>query len=261
MHNPTTTHVRMLQYCLGYLYRHREKGITYLQTGNVIETQFRHLADKNTQLVSLVNHEYRGNNLLPVDPLVGMSDADYANSREEQRKSISGFCFFAFGCLVSWKSKLQPITATSTHEAELIALTFAADEGIWLRRLLTELHFSIPNIYQLNATGSTETESPAQATLERTRPAHLAATPILGDNKSSIHTCVNPDTSLRSRHLEVRWFKIRDYITEQLLRVHHIPTECNVSDHFTKPKTGSDFHKLTTLLMGHPRRERTFVSI
>ena len=55
---------------------------------------------------------------------------DFANN-EAARKSVSGHCFFLFGCLVSWRSKLQPLTATSTHEAELIALTFAADEGVY----------------------------------------------------------------------------------------------------------------------------------
>ena len=47
----------------------------------------------------------------------------------------------------------------------------------------------------------------------------------------------------------------------QLLRVHHIPTENNVSDHFTKPKTGAEFSRLTTLLMGRPRPDFTYVTI
>ena len=40
--------------------------------------------------------------------------------------------YFAFGNLIYWKSKLQPLTAGSTHEAELIALSYASEEGVWL---------------------------------------------------------------------------------------------------------------------------------
>ena len=29
------------------------------------------------------------------------------------------------------------------HEAELIALTFAADEGVWLRRMLKDIKFAV----------------------------------------------------------------------------------------------------------------------
>jgi hypothetical protein len=71
------------------------------------------------------------------DVLTGFSDADYAKSFAEQRKSTSGYAFFVFVNLVFWKSKLQPLTAGSTDEAELIALTFAANKGVWLRRLLS----------------------------------------------------------------------------------------------------------------------------
>ena len=71
--------------------------------------------------------------------VVGFADASYAPPLEKERKSITGFSFFLYGNLVVWKSKLQPITAASTHESELIALAFAADEAVWLRRLLAEI--------------------------------------------------------------------------------------------------------------------------
>ena len=49
---------------------------------------------------------------------------------------------------VSWKSHLQPIVALSSTEAEYITVTAAAQEGIWLRRVMSELGFE-----QLGATG------------------------------------------------------------------------------------------------------------
>ena len=42
---------------------------------------------------------------------------------------------------MSWKSRLQPIVALSSTEAEYITVTAAAQEGIWLRRVMGELGF------------------------------------------------------------------------------------------------------------------------
>jgi hypothetical protein len=252
MHSPTLAHVRMLEHCLGYIYRHKARALVYLRSGNAVETHFRNLSEQDSQLVGIAQREYRGDGRPAasnysgdiLDPVVGMSDADFANSAEEQRKSISGYCYFCFNCLVSWRSKLQPLTATSTHEAELIAMSFAADEGIWIRRLMLEMGFAIPTIYRLDpVTDEVNTEDPDS--LFRISPS-----PLLGDNKGTIHTCQNPITNLRSRHLEVRWFKIRDYIKSGLMRVHHIATKHNIADFFTKPIVGTRFIELCTLLMG-----------
>ena len=40
---------------------------------------------------------------------------------------------------VSWSSKKQATVARSTTEAEYVALSFAAQEAIWLRRLLSDV--------------------------------------------------------------------------------------------------------------------------
>ena len=44
----------------------------------------------------------------------------------------------------------------------------------------------------------------------------------------------NPETSQRTRHLDIRYFKVRDYIKELKVRVRHISTTMNVADFFTK---------------------------
>ena len=55
--------------------------------------------------------------------ICGATNSDYASSTEDKRRSMSGYFFYVFGCLVSWKSKLQPITAGSMHAAELITVS------------------------------------------------------------------------------------------------------------------------------------------
>ena len=71
------------------------------------------------------------------------------------------------------------------------------------------------------------------------------------DNQATIFTANNPETSQRSKHLEIRWFRIRDYVKDLVLRVRHIPTGGNVADFFTKSLQGPDsFERFRRNLMG-----------
>ena len=80
----------------------------------------------------------------------------------------------------------------------------------------------------------------------------FAPTPLLCDNKGTVFTANNPVTNLRSRHLEVRWFKVRDYVRDGLLKVAHLRTEHNVADFFTKPLVGDHYKRFREFLMGKP---------
>jgi hypothetical protein len=79
---------------------------------------------------NVVNHIFRylvgtqdyDINFGPNEPLglVGFTDSDYAGCLDT-RKSTSGY-FFRFGTnAISWRSKLQDCTATSTTKAEYVA--------------------------------------------------------------------------------------------------------------------------------------------
>ena len=140
----------MLEHLCGYMKSYPHVKLVYQRSGNAIESHLAHLTKNDSALSSICYSDYRGDNPLDKgpDPLFGMTDSDYANTKEDSRRSISGYCFFVFGCLVSWRSKLQPITAASTHEAELIAMSFAADEAVWTRRLLIEVGFAVPAVHQ-----------------------------------------------------------------------------------------------------------------
>jgi hypothetical protein len=50
----------------------------------------------------------------------------------DTRKSTSGTLFFLGSCLVSWQSLKQRVVAQSSREAEHVAPTTAATQGIWL---------------------------------------------------------------------------------------------------------------------------------
>lgn len=73
--------------------------------------------------------------------LNGYSDSDWAGSMDDM-KSTSGFCFTFSSAYFSWCSKKQEIVAQSTAEAEFIATTAAANQAVWLRKLLKDLNSS-----------------------------------------------------------------------------------------------------------------------
>jgi hypothetical protein len=79
------------------------------------------------------------------NPLVGFVDADYAGDADT-RRSTSGLVFFLYGTPISWRSVLQPMVALSTTEAEYIAYTEAAKEGLWLQSLLKQIGIEIEKV-------------------------------------------------------------------------------------------------------------------
>jgi hypothetical protein len=80
-------------------------------------------------------HDY-GIKFGPNEPLgpVGFTDSDSAGCLDT-RKSTSGYFFKVGTGAISWRSKLQDCTATSTTEAEYIAASDVAKEALWLGRL------------------------------------------------------------------------------------------------------------------------------
>jgi hypothetical protein len=101
--------------------------------------------------------EYGGGNLEePVHGLAkgacGLSDSDWATD-EMDRKSISGYCFYFLGSLVSWSAvKQQTIDLSSTEvatEAEYYAIAHGMKEGLWMRLFLASLDFPLPKPFPL----------------------------------------------------------------------------------------------------------------
>ena len=147
-----------------------------------------------------------------VDDPLGLSDANHAPTDAPRRRSTTGFCFFFRACLISWKSKLQSITSASSHDSELIALSTAANEGIFVRNLLIAVIHFIP-------------EYPRDIS----QPLHMYC-----DNLSTVFSSNNPVSSSRTRHIETRYWVIRDYIEAAKLRVAHLRGRHNLADYFTK---------------------------
>ncbi|PKU66636.1 Retrovirus-related Pol polyprotein from transposon TNT 1-94 [Dendrobium catenatum] len=147
--------------------------------------------------------------------LQGYVDADWASNNQD-RKSISGFCNFLGSSIISWQVKKQNTIARSSTEAEYRALAMETTEILWLRQLLADLH------------------QPQETT-----------TTVYCDNTSAIALANNPIFHARTKHIEVDCHFIRDCIKKNKIFVHHVCTEDQLADLFTKALPNNRFNRLT----------------
>nr|GEU75903.1 putative ribonuclease H-like domain-containing protein [Tanacetum cinerariifolium] len=76
--------------------------------------------------------------------LVAYSDSDYAGASLD-RKSTTGGCQF-LGCkLISWQCKKQTVVATSSTEAEYVAITSCCAEVLWIQNQLLDYGYNFMN--------------------------------------------------------------------------------------------------------------------
>ena len=154
-----------------------------------------------------------GNNL----DLVGYSNADWASQMD--RHSISRYAFFLSGGAISWSSKKQPIITLSSTESEYVALTHAAKEMIWLRKLVTEV------IQPL-----------------------LSASTIFCDNQGAITLSKDATFHAHTKHIDTRFHFIHQTINSKVIALTYCPTDDMIADVFTKSLVRPKLDKFSCLL-------------
>ena len=75
------------------------------------------------------------------EPFITYSDADHSGN-PDNGKSTYGYVV-KIGSVVSWSSKLQPLVALSTTEAEHISAVEAGKEILWMHQFMGELGYDI----------------------------------------------------------------------------------------------------------------------
>ena len=121
--------------------------------------------------------------------LHGYSDSDMAGDVDD-RKSTSGMVFYFGNNLISWCSQKQRVVALSSCEAEYIAASIAACQAVWLGRLLADL------------------------TKKKVEKVTLKI-----DNQSAISLCKNPVHHERSKHIDTRFYYIRECVEAGMIDV------------------------------------------
>ena len=74
--------------------------------------------------------------------IVAFSDSDYAPCCDTHR-SVSGYAFILYGCAISWLSKNQQSVASSTTEAEYMALATRSRHAVWYLNAFRQLGYTI----------------------------------------------------------------------------------------------------------------------
>jgi hypothetical protein len=72
--------------------------------------------------------------------------------------------------------------------------------------------------------------------------------PLLCDNESAINLANNPISHLETKHIDVRHHFLRDHETKGDIEIHHVSTEKQLADIFTKPLDESRFCALRSEL-------------
>jgi hypothetical protein len=72
------------------------------------------------------------------------SDASFADNTLD-RKSSQAYIIKLFGGVIAWRANKQDMVTTSTTEAELLALSQAAKEAMYISRLIRELDVALPD--------------------------------------------------------------------------------------------------------------------
>ena len=145
--------------------------------------------------------------------IVGFSDADWAGNLDD-RKSISGNLFVYGGGAISWLSKKQPVVALSTSEAEYIALSYAVQEAIWLKLLLTSFGMIV--------------DKPIT---------------IKEDNQGAIAIAKDPVKHTRAKHIDIRFHFLRDVVKRGDIKLEYCMTENMTADILTKSVSRNKFVK------------------
>ena len=136
---------------------------------------------------------------------VGYSDADHGGDKDTGYSTGAYVVKMGTGA-ISWSSKLQSIVALSTTEAEYVAAVSAGTELLWLRNLFTEL-------------GINSSTSPS---------------PLFIDNQSALAVAKNPEHHGRMKHLDLRFYWLRDEVDKGTISVSYCPTADMPADMLTK---------------------------
>lgn len=147
-------------------------------------------------------------------------DASFA-TRHKMRSQTGGTMSMGRGSVYSISRK-QKLNTTSSTEAELVGASDVMPQILWTRQLL--LSQSVEGINHI----------------------------LFQDNESAILLQKNGSgsSSRRTRHINIRYFFVKDRVDAKELDIQYCPTNEMVGDFFTKPLQGKKFTLFRKIIMG-----------
>ena len=138
----------------------------------------------------------------------------YCDANWNVTRSVTGFCIMLAGAAVVCVSRRQHCITMSTCEAELVALADGAIELLHIKAVAEFLGLDVGE-----------------------------AVDVWTDSKAAYDLCHRFTTSQHSRHIDRKYFKMRELRGAGVVNVKHISGETNPADIFTKILTKQPFDK------------------
>ncbi|KAE8721931.1 pentatricopeptide repeat-containing protein [Hibiscus syriacus] len=142
------------------------------------------------------------------------------------RRSVSGYCTYVWGNLVTWRSKKQTVVSRSSAESEFKAMALGICEGMWIKRLLTELDLDDKKNFE-----------------------------IFSDSQSAMSIAKNPVQHDRTKHIEIDRHFIYEKVNNGVAKLQYIPTKKQLTDIFTKALPRVTFDEMSFKLGRIVRRD------
>jgi hypothetical protein len=148
----------------------------------------------------------------------GQADSDWAKAPD--RKNVSGWRTFINEANCSERSSTQQNTTLSVTEAEMVAGTECAQDMLYIRKVLQSLGLRVkqPMILEI-------------------------------DNKGFVDFTQSWSTGGRMRHIDCRYYFLRELREEGIIEVKWIRSEENTADIFTKNLDTATFEKHTKTII------------
>nr|XP_048328577.1 uncharacterized mitochondrial protein AtMg00810-like [Ziziphus jujuba var. spinosa] len=153
--------------------------------------------------------------------LMGFSDSDWAGN-EDDSKSTSGDVFTLGNGVFSWCSKKQKVVAQSSAEAEYVAAVNAANQAIWIQKILSDLGINERSPMVINV-----------------------------DNKSAISLAGNPMHHGIAKHIRVKFHVIREMVANKEIKLNYCPSGAQAADVLTKSLQKTKFEHMRNMLGVH----------
>ncbi|GKC06221.1 ribonuclease H-like domain, reverse transcriptase, RNA-dependent DNA polymerase [Tanacetum coccineum] len=167
---------------------------------------------KGTKDYGITYKHNRGNKIY------GYNDSSYGVNTQEGKGTI-GIIFYYGESPISWSTQKQATVALSSCESEFIATITAATQALWLKRLLSKLTHS----QEENVT-------------------------IQVDNKSAITLMKNPVFHGRSKHIDTKYYFIRECVERDDIQVEFVSGEYQKADILTKALSKIKFLTMRQLI-------------
>ena len=143
-----------------------------------------------------------------------LSDSDFATDKDS-RRSVTGFVVYFLGVPISWRSREMRSVVLSTTEAEYVSVSEVVKELRFIIQVLQSMEISV--------------ELPIQ---------------VQCDNVGAIWLANNQTTSDRTKHVDVKYHFIQEFIEDGTVKIVFDRSKENNADIFTNILTGElyDIH-------------------